>query len=533
MSTHRRAAHADAYTAAPHVRREHAAAPGRAAALPLSDVNWPLLGVAAVAACAAVLLAGRAVPMPAPLAAPVVALRALVGLEAAPARLMPAPLTQVESNHGLPAFAKGYREGAVAGLPAWARVFPVLQWHWHPAMDLANVDLGGGPVRLRATTGSKLASWDPNAVEGARSLFVVRDCSADVSVVRADSGGPGESCAGQIQADRAADARRSRAFAASFAAAPAAARAAHAAGAGALGSTAELAADIQAIRSRFAKAHPKEAAQAAASGRPIQAFLSGEEGLAEVREEERAGLRYQKGAVGVDDVTKADGMPMAKLTYKDGRSEVVPYDPLVFDLHGRGPQTSSRRVLFDLAAAGRADRIQWVDDVDNGTGILVFDPAKSGRPGKNGAEVFGDRTELGGLGSLERFVDGFAALRGLVERAESEGVLPRGAAAGGILNAKALSALEKAYGLRMKVGGFYGRALPLAKAGVAAVALSSRPRERIRDFDGQGNDIVLQPGAQFLRADGTTGQYANLFLGAAKGSSGSGLQGRAVAEVER
>ncbi|MCR4294701.1 MAG: hypothetical protein NUW21_04155, partial [Elusimicrobia bacterium] len=253
--------------------------------------------------------------------------------------------------------------------------------------------------------------------------------------------------------------------------------------------------------------------------RPGAAALTAEM-LAEIRAREREAIRLSKGAVSARDVSAKDGRPMMELVYDNGRKEVVPYDPLVFDLKGGGIKTTAGRVLFDLYGYGQADKTQWMNDLDEGTGILVFDTDGRGGSGANGSEVFGDRTVLAGVGQPSGFANGFEALRALVKKAVAEGVLGREVLDRELLDAAALAKLGKAYGLGMKVGGFNRPAVSLAEAGVEAIALSRAPTQRAADFDGQANDLLLQPGAVFLRRDGTTGSYMNVWLKAKRGNLG-------------
>lgn len=242
--------------------------------------------------------------------------------------------------------------------------------------------------------------------------------------------------------------------------------------------------------------------------------------LKEIRARELEELRAGKKAAWVKDVTVAGGPRMAQLMYSNGRKEVVPYDPLVFDLKGTGVKTSSKKVLFDLFGFGKSEKTQWMSDVEEGTGILVFNASGSGASGKSGSEVFGDRTDLAGVGQPSGFVDGYEALRALVQKAVDEKVLAKEVLERDILDSAALAALDKAYGLKMKVGGFNRAPVSLAAAGVKEIALSRAPTECAVDFDGQLNDLVMQPGAVFLRADGTTGTYMNVWLTAKLGNLG-------------
>lgn len=244
--------------------------------------------------------------------------------------------------------------------------------------------------------------------------------------------------------------------------------------------------------------------------------------LAEVRKQELAAMvAGSNGAiVSAKQVAVLNGRPIAELTMADGTKKLVPYDPLVFDLKGRGIKTGTRKVLFDLFGSGKRDKTQWMNDVDDGVGILVFNVKGDGKSGKNGAEVFGDRTDLEGLGRPSGYANGFAALRGLAEKAVAEGVLTRHAVEDDILDAADLAALEKAYGLKMKVGGLNKEAISLAKAGVSSIALSKAVPQRANDFDGQQNDLMMQQGAVFLRTDGTIGTYMNVWLSAKEGNLG-------------
>jgi len=268
-------------------------------------------------------------------------------------------------------------------------------------------------------------------------------------------------------------------------------------------------------------AAPAAASAPAAPGAALFTAAMVEAWMKEIRKHQLNILQAKRGAVQVRDVSVDKGGPrMAELTYADGRKEVVPYDPLVFDLKGTGIKTSPKKVLFDLYGYGKNDKAQWMNDLDENAGILVFDADGSGDSGKNGGEVFGDRTDLAGVGRPTGFVDGFQALRALVLKAVDAGVLGRDVLDHGILDASALAALEKAYGLKMKPGGFNRKAVSLASLGIKSIALSLEPTQRAPDFDGQGNDLVVQPGAVFLRADGTTGSYMNVWLKAQLGNLG-------------
>jgi len=187
-------------------------------------------------------------------------------------------------------------------------------------------------------------------------------------------------------------------------------------------------------------------------------------------------------------------------------------DPLVFDLAGAGIKTSSRKVIYGITGTRDDDKLKWLNEVEEGIGLLVFDADKNGVSGRTGLELFGDQTDLDGDGKADGFPDGFAALRAFVDRASAEGVLPKDARARGLLDARALAALERAYGLKMKVGGFNRTPVSLAAAGVREIAFSEAPAEPAREFDGRGNGLALHQDAAFTRVDGTRGIYADLWL---------------------
>src|SRR5262249_28555022 len=147
----------------------------------------------------------------------------------------------------------------------------------------------------------------------------------------------------------------------------------------------------------------------------------------------------------------------------------------------------------------KPDRTQWINDFGEDLGLLAFDADKNGKSGENGRELFGDRVDLG---DGKKYEDGFAALRGFVERAVREKALPPESLQRGRLDASDIAALERGYGFKIKVGGFNAPAISLSKAGVTDLALSAAPVERAVGFDARGNDLSMQPGAVFKRADG-------------------------------
>ncbi|MBI5244483.1 MAG: hypothetical protein HY922_12525 [Elusimicrobia bacterium] len=184
-------------------------------------------------------------------------------------------------------------------------------------------------------------------------------------------------------------------------------------------------------------------------------------------------------------------------------------DPIVLDLRGDGIRASTRKVRYDLFGDGRYARF---NDVGSGVGVLVFDPGRNGVSGENGRELFGDSTDMDGDGRPDGFKDGFEALWGLARLAASRGRIPQAALKSGFLGPAELLALERAYGLRVRVGSFNAKAVSLKEAGVAGLKLSGSETLCDEDFDGQGNVLARREGAGFLRPDGSTGDYGAVWL---------------------
>lgn len=183
--------------------------------------------------------------------------------------------------------------------------------------------------------------------------------------------------------------------------------------------------------------------------------------------------------------------------------------PLVFDLDGDGVRTSERRIGFDIDGDGILDRFH---DASSRDGVLAFDADRDGIAGESARELFGTGTDLDGDARPDGFSDGFAALRALVAKARRDGRLSGAVSEDGWLGAAELESLERGYGLRMRLGGLNGKAVTLREAGVARVRLSESIPVRIRDVDGQGNDVMRQEGARFERLDGSRGDYEDLWF---------------------
>lgn len=191
----------------------------------------------------------------------------------------------------------------------------------------------------------------------------------------------------------------------------------------------------------------------------------------------------------------------------DGARHEFYTSPLVFDLDGDGVRMSRRTQKFDADGDRRADR---VNDISRGDGLLVLDSDGDGVAGESALEAFGTATDLDGDHERDSYEDGFEALRALVSKAEAAGVL--GAQDDARLDAIELRALEKAYGLRMKVGGILAKPVRLAAAGVVSIALSGAESKLVKDFDGQGNRVTRREGARFTRADGSSSSYEDVWF---------------------
>lgn len=472
-------------------------------------------------------------PMPAP--APVAQLKAV---EAAPARVAQTAQARVEQR------AEVAREEIPANIPAWVANAVKQEWVWPKHIQRQGDD---------ETIDKKLVGWYPTNAAEKRLLYSVTvdrqetrlfenelpAFIAKENVRIAAKQAQEEAATEQKRLTRVRLAPTARVENTIAAAAPVAAIAGVAAAApaarrqfgprGARGGRLVNAAQV-ANPAQFADAPLAAVIAATPGGRELTAteraaqraeFM---EMLKYIRGLERdAVVKNSKGTIlNARDVTPGDGSGQAlmEITYANGNKEVVPYDPLVFDLKGTGIKTSVKKVLFDLFSFGKSDKTQWMNDLEEGTGVLVFDAKGTGKSGKNGSEVFGDRTSLTGVGKPDGYADGFEALRALAEKAIKEGVIGREALSTRVLDAKALKAMEKAYGLKMKVGGMNREPISLEAAGIEAISLSNQPTQRAVDFDGQRNDLVVQPGAVFLRKDGTTGSYMNVWLSAKIGSLG-------------
>ena len=500
---------------------EYTPRPGRPAARAASPqaLAAPLalaLGTAAAAATVVIVLARPArheapreaaslsVPEPG-VSAPAAPAPAASSLTPPPSPAAAAPAV----GQGVLAMAPAALEAAAALPAAFAAFAPAAaaQWRWPVHLDSRRASTAwqvGGLAGPSTGPKRRLVGWYPKNAPGKRLQWAVVGLDGRESIVYEDELAGWQAGQNARAAERAQAARRQGApirLAAALAAGKEAVEAAVGVSAGFTGRAGELRAESM----RFLPEIQRQMGVRAGSS------------LEQVRKAEAEAIRRAAGAASVRDVTAGNGPPTLELAYADGHTEILPYDPLVFDLSGSGVRTSPRKLLFDIAGDRRSDRIEWINDLEEGTGILVFDPTLKGGGGRDGSELFGDRTDLSRKGHPEGFVDGYAALRALVERAAAAGVISKDAAQSGALGAPELSALERAYGLGMKLGGFSGRVVSLKEAGVSSIALSGAPVQRVGDYDGRGNDVSLQPGASFTRRDGSTGVYANLWLAAKKG----------------
>lgn len=183
-------------------------------------------------------------------------------------------------------------------------------------------------------------------------------------------------------------------------------------------------------------------------------------------------------------------------------------DPLVIDLNGDGLRTRPGRVVFDIDADGKRDS---VSDIAKGDGLLVFDADGDGRSGQNGGELFGDAARLGGGGG-GKISDGFQALEALIVRAVEDGLIGPEAGLRNSLSREDLAALEDAWGLRVRIGGFRGRDRRLTDIGIVRLDFGAASGTRHEDFDGRGNALSVADGAQVVMLDGSRRAYGELWL---------------------
>jgi len=192
-------------------------------------------------------------------------------------------------------------------------------------------------------------------------------------------------------------------------------------------------------------------------------------------------------------------------------SNCVVQSPLVLDLAGNGIGTSNRKTNFDIAGDGQASSI---NDLSAGEGVLTLGN------GSNGKQLLGNNTDLTQFGGGQGFANGFAALGSLASIAAAKGQFTQAELTdlhNGKLDAGALNVLEQQYGLGIKVGGFNNTAESLAAAGVNEINLpaANQAGNTITNFDGRNNNLQTANGATFVRSNGTTGNYADLWLNTA------------------
>ncbi|MBI5244165.1 MAG: hypothetical protein HY922_10905 [Elusimicrobia bacterium] len=224
----------------------------------------------------------------------------------------------------------------------------------------------------------------------------------------------------------------------------------------------------------------------------------------------------------------ARGQQHAVNFFGEGQRPVAARDPLVFSLDKKPLTTRRQTVLFDISGAGFPIA---VNDISAGAGLLVFDADHDGVSGANGREIFGNDSDIAGNGNRGGLTDGYVALNALVVKAFYQGLLPASVIERRFLDENALTALEEAYGLRMKVGSFLNEPVSLKAAGVRGIALTMERPQRINSFDGRSNDAVYRAGAYFLRADGSKGIYEDFWLRAAPAASVARNSARAQARM--
>ncbi|MBI3298093.1 MAG: hypothetical protein HYZ75_08015 [Elusimicrobia bacterium] len=222
----------------------------------------------------------------------------------------------------------------------------------------------------------------------------------------------------------------------------------------------------------------------------------------------RAGLLWMGNAAAPARAERIEAARRAANGEADGAvNDRALADPLVFDLSGAGVRTTNLLTRFDVRGDGRPVAIH---ELASGTAALVFDADGDGKAGKSGRELFGFDSRIRG-GRSETYRDGFQALEAFLLRAEEQGVLATGRLAGRRLDRADLERLHRRYGLAFRVGGWAKKVLSPKEAGVSEIFLADGTTHRVLNFDGQGNDVLRREGARFIRADGSTGSYEDVF----------------------
>jgi hypothetical protein len=180
--------------------------------------------------------------------------------------------------------------------------------------------------------------------------------------------------------------------------------------------------------------------------------------------------------------------------------------PLTLDLNGDGVKTSTKKVDFDINGDGKVDSI---NDISADDGVLTIDSDGDGTSGSTGKELLGDNTDLSRFGITGKFADGFDALKAIADNAKAKGLINND----DILDATELAALEKEYGLKIKNGSVNAQSASITNSGIKAINLATGEKVRSNNFDGQGNDTLKQGGATFTKADGSQGNYEDIFFG--------------------
>ncbi len=203
------------------------------------------------------------------------------------------------------------------------------------------------------------------------------------------------------------------------------------------------------------------------------------------------------------------------------------YSPLIFDLEGQGLKLKSGGLIaVDLDGDGKTE---MVTELDAHIGLLVFDSRlDEGDDTLHGAgrDMFGNGTDLSAYDIEGSFDNGFDALRALAEHLE----LVQGDKQH--LDAEDLLLLEKAVGLRMRVGGVVaGENRRFANLGITRINLGDP--EGILSLeaspeDAYGNKLMHQDGATFT-VQGAERPYADLWFNIVARTDDSDLTDAAIA----
>ena len=187
-------------------------------------------------------------------------------------------------------------------------------------------------------------------------------------------------------------------------------------------------------------------------------------------------------------------------TVKECKACYCTMSPLSFDIDGDGVNTSDNIINYDIDGDGAIDKIY-----DSADAVLVFDNDGDGISGEDGAECFGNNTDLDGDGKADGYKDGFEALKAL---AAKENLISENDSK---LDEADIKLLQEKYGLKIKTEGYESNAQTLSDIGITEINLAKTSETTMnQNFDGKGNDLMTQEGATFT-INGETRSYADIW----------------------